>query len=179
MNSNFCNPFRVIAGGKALVWGVVFIASAVALLCCGGLVQDGYLHFGLRADGVRVWQVAAMEVLWWLIPALLLYGCGVAMSRSKIRAIDMLGTTAFAQLLLLPMIAPLLLFDMTQSPVAPAWAMMLFAVWALAWLILFFVWNYSAFSLSCNVRGTKAVCVFTAVQILLVCFSGLLGRVIL
>ena len=179
MNSNFCNPFRVIAGGKALVWGVVFIAAAVALLCCGGLVQDSYIHFGLRADGVRVWQGATMQVLLWLIPALLLYGCGVAMSRSKIRAIDMLGTTAFAQLLLLPMIAPLLLFDMTQSTPAPAWAMMLFAVWALVWLVLFFVWNYSAFSLSCNVRGAKAIVAFALVQALLVCFSGLLGRVIL
>lgn len=179
MENRFCNPFRVIAGGKALAWGLLFIVSAVALLYAGGCVQDGYIHIGLRPAGVGLWQTAAMQLLLWLIPAVVLYGCGAVMSHSKIRLIDMLGTTAFAQLILLPMIAPMLCFDMTQQPFAPAWVVALLGVWELAWLIVFFLWNYAAFSVSCNVRGVKAAVVFSVVQVLFVLFSGVLGRAIL
>ncbi len=179
MENKWFNPFRVIAGGKALAWGLLFIASAVALLWCGGYVQDGYVHFGEQPDGVAFWRVAALQLLWWLIPAAVLYGCGAVISKSKIRAIDVFGTTAFAQLILLPMIAPLLAFDMTQTPFGPAWAVVLFGVWELAWLVLFYLWNYAAFSVSCNVRGGRAVAVFVVVQVLLVLLSGLLGRAIL
>lgn len=179
MENKFCNPFRVIAGGKALAWGLLFIASAVVLLWCGGYVQDGYIHIGMRPAGAGLLQTAAMQVLFWLIPAVVLFGCGAVMSKSRIRAIDVFGTTAFAQLIMLPMIAPLLVFDMTQQPFAPAWAMALFGVWELAWLIVFFLWNYAAFSVSCNVRGGRAVAVFVVVQVLLVLLSGVLGRAIL
>ena len=175
MENRFCNPFRVIAGGKALAWGLLFIASVVVLLYAGGCVQDGYIHIGLRPAGVGLWQTAAMQLLLWLIPAAVLYGCGAVMSHSKIRLIDMLGTTAFAQLILLPMIAPMLCFDMTQQPFAPAWVVALLGVWELAWLILFFGWNYAAFATSCNLRGVKATLTFVAVEVAMVLFSGVLG----
>ncbi|MGN0006636.1 MAG: hypothetical protein ACI35T_00890 [Alistipes sp.] len=175
MKSNFFNPFRVIAGGKALAWGLLFIVSAIALLWCSGCVQNGYLHFGLLPDGGRLWQVAVLQIAYWLLPAILLYLCGLAMSKSKIRIIDMLGTTAFAQLLVIPMVAVMPFVDVSQITAIPLYVLTLLALWELAFLVVFLLWNYSAFTVSCNVSGAKAVAAFVVVQILLVIFAGQLS----
>lgn len=176
------NPFRYIAGTKSLVWGLIFIISEIVLLYGNGYVMDGYVHITHKPDGMLLWQAALVQVVMWLLPALLLYCCGLVMSHSKIRVVDILGTTAFAQLLLLPIIVPMLIpavADMLKTvadaaldpafvsiidtlPVVP---LLLFAVWSLVWLILFYVWNYNAFSTSCNVRGGKAITVYIVVSL--------------
>lgn len=179
------NPFRYIAGTKSLVWGLIFIISEIVLLYGNGYVMDGYVHITHKPDGMLLWQAALVQVVMWLLPALLLYCCGLVMSHSKIRVVDILGTTAFAQLLLLPIIVPMLIpavADMLKTvadaaldpafvsiidtlPVAP---LLLFAVWSLVWLILFYVWNYNAFSTSCNVRGGKAITVYIVVSLIVI-----------
>lgn len=176
------NPFRYIAGTKSLVWGLIFIISEIVLLYGNGYVMDGYVHITHKPDGMLLWQAALVQVVMWLLPALLLYCCGLVMSHSKIRVVDILGTTAFAQLLLLPIIVPMLIpavADMLKTvadaaldpafvsiidtlPVVP---LLLFAVWSLVWLILFYVWNYNAFSTSCNVRGGKAITIYIVVSL--------------
>lgn len=176
------NPFRYIAGTKSLVWGLIFIISEIVLLYGNGYVVDGYVHITHKPDGMLLWQAALVQVVMWLLPALLLYCCGLVMSHSKIRVVDILGTTAFAQLLLLPIIVPMLIpavADMLKTvadaaldpafvsiidtlPVVP---LLLFAVWSLVWLILFYVWNYNAFSTSCNVRGGKAITIYIVVSL--------------
>lgn len=179
------NPFRYIAGTKSLVWGLIFIISEIVLLYGNGYVMDGYVHITHKPDGMLLWQAALVQVVMWLLPALLLYCCGLVMSHSKIRVVDILGTTAFAQLLLLPIIVPMLIpavADMLKTvadaaldpafvsiidtlPVVP---LLLFAVWSLVWLILFYVWNYNAFSTSCNVRGGKAITVYIVVSLIVI-----------
>ena len=176
------NPFRYIAGTKSLVWGLIFIISEIVLLYGNGYVMDGYVHITYKPDDMLLWPAALVQVVMWLLPALLLYCCGLVMSHSKIRVVDILGTTAFAQLLLLPIIVPMLIpavADMLKTvadaaldpsfvsiidtlPVVP---LLLFAVWSLVWLILFYVWNYNAFSTSCNVRGAKAITVYIVVSL--------------
>ena len=176
------NPFRYIAGTKSLVWGLIFIISEIVLLYGNGYVMDGYVHITYKPDGMLLWPAALVQVVMWLLPALLLSCCGLVMSHSKIRVVDILGTTAFAQLLLLPIIVPMLIpavADMLKTvadaaldpsfvsiidtlPVVP---LLLFAVWSLVWLILFYVWNYNAFSTSCNVRGAKAITVYIVVSL--------------
>jgi len=177
MNRLF-NPFRYIAGTKSLVWGLIFIISEIVLLYGNGYVMDGYVHIARKPDGVLLWQASLIQIAMWLLPVLLLYGCGAIMSHSKIRIVDILGTTAFAQLLLLPMIVPMLippvadmLNDIADAALDPSSAfenmpgisLLLLGVWSLAWLVLFYVWNYNAFATSCNVRGAKAIAVYVAV----------------
>lgn len=176
------NPFRYIAGTKSLVWGLIFIISEIVLLYGNGYVMDGYVHITHKPDGMLLWQAALVQVVMWLLPALLLYCCGLVMSHSKIRVVDILGTTAFAQLLLLPIIVPMLIpavADMLKTvadaaldpafvsiiDTLPTVPLLLFAVWSLVWLILFYVWNYNAFSTSCNVRGGKAITVYIVVSL--------------
>ena len=177
--NRFFNPFRYIAGAKALILGLVFIAASALMLYSGNLIQDSYIHIGM-ADA-SLWLVLAMQVAWWLMPTSLLYICGVALSKSKIRFIDILGTTAFAQLILLLMIAPMLLpavmnntlelVAALQSGAMPDMAtyipLMIYGVWSIAGLVLFYIWNYNAFATSCNVGGWKAIVAFIAVQVVM------------
>lgn len=168
------NPFRYIAGTKSLVWGLIFIISEIVLLYGNGYVMDGYVHITHKPDGMLLWQAALVQVVMWLLPALLLYCCGLVMSHSKIRVVDILGTTAFAQLLLLPIIVPMLIPAVADMLVFPnafepknlsVVTILLFGVWSLVWNALFYVWNYNAFSVSCNVRGAKAITVYIVVSL--------------
>ena len=171
------NPFRYIAGVKALIMGLIFIVASALMLYSGNYIQDSYIHIGM-ADA-PLWHVATMHFIWWLLPALLLYLCGVLLSKSRIRIIDILGTTAFAQLILLLMIAPMLLpavmNNMLESvaslqsgailETASLMPMMIYSIWSLICLVLFYIWNYNAFTVSCNVSGWKAIAAFIAVQV--------------
>lgn len=169
------NPFRYLAGTKALILGLIFIVASALMLYSGALIQDSYIHIGMGK--APIWYVLIMQIVWWLLPALLLYLCGVALSKSKIRLIDMLGTTAFAQLILLLMIAPMLLPAVTnsttellsalQSGTTPTTALplMIYGIWSIVCLIFFYIWNYNAFAVSCNVKGWKAIVLFIAVQV--------------
>ena len=171
------NPFRYIAGAKSLILGVVFIITSALLLYSGNYIQDSYIHIGM-ADA-PLWYVFAMQVVWWLLPALLLYLCGVVLSKSKIRIIDILGTTAFAQLIMLLLIAPMLLpavmncslelVASLQTGAVPNMAeftpLIVYGIWSLICLVLFYIWNYNAFAVSCNVGGWKAIAAFIAVQV--------------
>ena len=176
MNRIF-NPFRYIAGTKSLIFGLLFIATSALLLYSGGYIQNTYIHIGMAT--VSLWRVVAMQILWWLLPAVLLYLCGRLLSKSKIRIIDILGTTAFAQLVLLMMIAPMLLpavsqcsaevmafvqsgADATSLSMLP---LVVYSFWSMICLVLFFIWNYNAFAVSCNVGGWKAIVAFIAVQV--------------
>lgn len=171
------NPFRYIAGAKALIFGLVFIVASTLLLYSGGFIQDSYIHIGMAK--ASLWYVGAMQIVWWLLPALLLYLCGLALSKSKIRIIDILGTTAFAQIILLLMIAPMLLPAVMNNSMeliatlqsgaiiepTSLMPMMIYSIWSLICLVVFYIWNYNAFAVSCNVSGWKAIAAFIAVQV--------------
>lgn len=165
------NPFRYVAGGRALALGLGFIAIESCWLHALGLYQNSYLHFGPAPAGFAFAQTAAAQTTMWLLPALLLYACGALLSKSKIRAIDILGTTALAQapllLLLAPLSVPSLAELLQRLPAAllaegklptPAEMTMLtlYGIYSLAALALFFVRNYQAYAISCNLRGGRA-----------------------
>lgn len=169
------NPFHYIAGTKSLVFGLIFIATSTLLLYSGGYIQDSYIHIGMAT--APLWKVAAMQILWWILPAGVLYLCGLLLSKSKIRVIDILGTTAFAQLILLLMIAPMLLPAVQNSTLemvaamqsgaipTPGMPLMVYSVWSFICIAFLYIWNYNAFAVSCNVRGWKAILTFIGVQV--------------
>ena len=177
MNSNaILNPFRYIAGAKSLIRGLVVMAATSLLLYTSGWVQDSYCHFAIAAK--PLWEVAAMQLLWWVIPSMLLYVCGLVLSPSRIRIVDVFGTQAFCQILMLLMAAPLALptvsrtmteiIDITLSGGIPASnimaTMMIYAVCSVVIMILYFVWSYRAFATSCNISGAKAIITFSIIQ---------------
>ena len=171
------NPFRYIAGVKALVMGYLFIVASALMLYSGNLIQDSYIHIGMAEASFL--EVLGAQTIWWIVPAALLYLCGLLLSKSKIRIIDILGTTAFAQIILLLMIAPMLLpvvmnnmlesVASLQTGAVPDMAeftpMIIYSIWSLICLVVFYIWNYNAFAVSCNVSGWKAIVAFIAVQV--------------
>jgi hypothetical protein len=185
MNRLF-NPFRYIAGTKALVLGIMFIISSALMLYSNDMIQDSYIHLG-TAD-VALWQVMLAQFAWWIVPAMLLYAGGLLLTKSQIRIIDVLGTTAFSQLLMIPMIAPLMLPVVKEGSVrvvenlmqgvaastGDLLAVMLNGIWSTLLLVLFYIWNYHAFSTSCNVKGSKAIIFYIAVQVVITIAGSLL-----
>ena len=180
------NPFRYIAGAKTLTMGYLFIVASALMLYSGNLIQDSYIHIGMAEASLL--EVLGAQTIWWIVPTALLYLCGLLLSKSKIRIIDILGTTAFAQLIMLLLIAPMLLpvvmncstefVASLQTGVAPNMAdftpLMIYSVWSLICLIMFYIWNYNAFAVSCNVGGWKAVVAFIAVQVIVTIVGAVL-----
>lgn len=177
--NRFADPFRYLAGGKALSLGLLFMLATALLLHGASMMQDNLAHFTFVHD-VPFRTVLAVGIALWLFPAALLYAAGVLLSRSKIRPIDLFGTTAFAQLPLLPMNLPFLVQQVGEAfperirttllaggvPDTGDMALLLcYALFALAQLVLFYWWNYRAFAVSCNVRGPKAIAAFVAVHL--------------
>lgn len=147
------------------------------MLYSGNLIQDSYIHIAMAK--ASFWEVLGAQTIWWIIPTALLYLCGLLLSKSKIRIIDILGTTAFAQIILLLMIAPMLLPAVSQCSAevmafvqsgadASSLSMLplvVYSFWSMICLVLFFIWNYNAFAVSCNVSGKWAILTFIAVQV--------------
>lgn len=178
------NPFHYIAGGKALAWGLAVIAIEIAWLYTIGFTQDSYLHFTPAPANGALLKTAAMQLAMWLAPALLSGLCGLVMSRSKIRLIDILGTTALAQapllLLLLPLSVGSLNDTLTTAAEAaksgdiqnlPITLLLVYGLWSLAVLALFYIRNCQAFSVSCNLHGWRAVVPYIAVVIVVTLLS--------
>lgn len=175
------NPFDYIAGGKALAWGLLFLSGNALLLYAASMVQDTPLHF-TYVQHYSFLRTLAQQAVMWLLPALLLWGAGACCSPSKIRPIDIFGTTAFTQLIMLPMNLLLLLpqiqtlqQEVLQQILAgqiPTTGKVLiltgYGFFALFLMIWYYLWNYRAFSVSCNMRGGRAIVLFIAVEIAVV-----------
>lgn len=184
---NFWNPFTKIAGGKALLIGVAGLAVSVVCAIVGGWHANGLLHFGpVRWN--EWWMQPVEYLVIWLVPATIFYGLGAALSRSRVRAIDIFGTAAFA---LLPLVVMNLwhaipgvgdvwdgLFTGAtgQETVVAFSGMMIDSLmdimaqplfWvdviiSVAVLALMLVWLFNAVKVSCNLKGWRLWTVYLA-----------------
>ena len=160
------NPFERIAGYSALMWGVLGLIVSTLISYWSGWHYNGLLHYGPAANPA-LWRFAAEHVVVWLIPALLFYVGGLLLSKSKIRIVDVLGTVAFAQLLLIGMnliyslpaaramldVQAVLSGAIGKGAIGLALLGVVFLVWTL-------VWMYSALKVSCNLKGFRLVLVY-------------------
>ncbi|MHC4460785.1 MAG: hypothetical protein ACYS6W_02915 [Planctomycetota bacterium] len=173
------NPFKFVAGYKALLSGLVIILLTAFIASFGNIHFDGVLdvHTGLEAP---LWCFFAEGLINWICMAVPLFFFGLIVSRSSFRAIDILGTQALARgpyliaaLAMLPdanrRFGEYLTARFTQATPAVAinYADVLvfaFAVFAVIVIILMTVWMvalmYMAYTLSCNIKGAKAVITF-------------------
>ena len=160
------NPFERIAGYPALGWGVLGLIVSTLISYWSGWHYNGLLQFGPAANPA-LWRFAAEHAVVWLVPALLFYGGGLLLSKSKIRIVDVLGTVAFAQLLLigmnlvysLPAVRAMLDMEAVLSGAigkGEIWLIFLGSVF-LVWTL---VWMFSALKVSCNLKGFRLVFVY-------------------
>jgi len=152
------NPFERIAGWSALVIGVVVMALTAVIGKLNRVAFDGvlYAHAGASFSFLTSF---AMRAINFLALFLTMWVAGILFSKSKVRAVDVAGTMALAHI-------PILLFAVICFlPVIPAGLYdipriiifsiiyILFAIWVIALM-------YNAYSVSCNLKGTKAVVSF-------------------
>ena len=173
------NPFERIAGFSALGWGVAGLIASTLISYWSGWHYHGLLHFG-AASNPELWCFAAEHAVVWLIPALLFYIGGLLLSKSKIRIIDVLGTTAFAQLPLigmnlinsLPASREMLNIVPGEMPPMSGLCLTIIGVVFVVWTL---VWMFSALKVSCNLKGYR----LTLLYILAIAGSDMLCRLII
>jgi hypothetical protein len=152
------NPFERIAGWQALVIGVAVMALTAVVGQINHVAFDGALDVHVGAT-FSLSASFAMQAIDFLALFLTMWLAGVCFSKTKPRAIDIAGTMALARV---PM---LLLAIVCFLPIAPAnlsdipriivfmIVYLFFAIWMIALM-------YNAYSVSCHLKGTRAVISF-------------------
>ena len=170
------NPFRFIAGFKALLLGLVIILVSAFVGSLSTTHFDGVLdvHTGAEAP---LWFLLVEGVIDWACMVVPLCFFGLIASRSSFRIIDVLGTQALARwpylitaLVLFPdanrKVLVYLMSQLTQNTPAAKIDYIDMSIFAVAMIvtILMAVWMvalmYRAYCISCNLKGAKAIITF-------------------
>ncbi len=175
------NPFVYVAGTRALGLGLGVVLLAGLIGCLGATHFDGVLDVHSGADAPW-WVFLAEGMVAWLCLSVVLLVLGRIISKTPFRTIDLLGTQALARwptvlisLVTLPKGVQRFSASLVQQVTHPGGQLQLgpdavvFAISVLAmipllcWMV---VLMYKSFSVSCNVKGGKAIGMFIAGLIL-------------
>jgi len=170
------NPFRFVAGYKAMLLGLGIILISALIGSLGNTHFDGVLdvHVG---NEVPLWYFFAEGVIDWLSLAVPLFFFGLILSSSSPRMIDVFGTQALARWpYLITSIAMLpkanrrfsmyLMYRFTSPAGSTALNYTDLCIFILAGIVavLMIVWTvalmYRAYAVSCNIKGAKAIITF-------------------
>lgn len=166
------NPFVRIAGGKALLIGIVVFVVSILLAYCGNMVFDGVVdaHFNENVNLGRALLVPSIALVIFIVT---LYLTGRLLSKSSIRFIDVAGTVTLARtpfiLISLAVLIPGV-YDyniiITQNLLAQSYSEITVMQWVVFFSFLavsmiaaiwFVILAYKAFSVSCNISGAKGI----------------------
>ena len=166
------NPFVRIAGALSLIIGLAGIVVAGLAAAGAGIRFDGLLdvHAG---NEVALWMPVVEGLVNWAVFTLLLVVVALLFSKSAVRLVDIAGTQAMARMPLLlvaaicnlPLIqdafdrmaAVLLGFELEGSTLTGLVAGILVTLGGVVWMVAL-MWK--AFSVSCNMRGGRAIALF-------------------
>jgi hypothetical protein len=170
------NPFKFIAGYQALLIGLAVIILTSLLGSLSNTHFDGVLdvHTGLQAP---LWFFLSEGLINWMSLVVPLFLFGLIFSHSAFRTIDVIGTQALARwpylitaAVMLPdanrRVLEYLMAQCTQTHSASSINPPDIAIFAVAMFltILMIIWMvalmYRAYTVSCNIRGPKAIVTF-------------------
>ena len=166
------NPFIRIAGTWSLAIGLVAIVAAGLAAGGAGIRFDGLLdvHAG---NQVALWVPVVEGLVNWAVFTLLLLLVALLFSRSAVRLVDIAGTQAMARIPLLPVAAICTLpwirdaFDGLAAALLGgelaglSWTgLIVGAVVTLAGVVWMVALMWKAFSISCNMKGGRAIALF-------------------
>ena len=176
------NPFQFVAGATALCAGLGVMLATALLASATGVHFDGVLdcHFG--GTGAPLWLHLGEVIVDWVCMGVILTVCGLLFSRSSFRIVDVFGTQALARAPYLVVAAVSLLAPARNAVGELAAAMQtgdglsgidtgdaLLAGVTLLLCVLMGIWMvalmYRAYSVSCNLKGPKAIGSFIAALI--------------
>jgi len=170
------NPFRFVAGFKALLLGLAIIFISALVGSFGNTHFDGVLdvHIGLEAP---LWFFLAEGLINWICMVIPLFFFGLIVSRSSFRMIDVFGTQALARwpylitaVVMLPGanqrfgIYLMSRFASTTTSGTMDYTDMLIFIFAMLVAVVMAVWMvalmYRAYAVSCNIKGARAIVTF-------------------
>ena len=157
------NPFKRIAGWKALIIGI-FCLSLTALI---GKINHLFFSgiFNVSPFPHTFYEAFYAQGINWVVLTLVMWIAGKIFSKSKIRIIDVAGTMALSRApLLLLVLAGFLPFF--PGDLSDYYKLLIFNLIC----ILLFIWMvalmYKAYSVSCNMKGTRGVLTFVGALII-------------
>ena len=165
------NPFERIAGWQALTIGIAVMALTAVVGKINHVAFDGALdsHPGTFSLSISF----IMQVVAFISIFLSMWLAGVLFSKAKLRAIDIAGTMALAR-------APMLLFAVVCFlPIAPASLydipnLIISNIINIPLLIWMVALMYNAYSVSCHLKGSRAVISFIGAVIVAEILSKLI-----
>lgn len=152
---NLYNPFTQIAGFKSLLLGSIGLMSTTIIAYKTGTHFNGLLNIDFAKDS-DYWVFLTENVSNWIFLSTFMYLSGIILSKSKIRAIDILGTALLSRIPLI--IAPLIrTIPIFQSFAFQSWEMyfvtgvyLISLIWTIALL-------FNACKISCNLKNEGLV----------------------
>jgi hypothetical protein len=158
------NPFNRIAGLKSLFLGLIGFAITTLLAFKTGTHFYGLLKIDFARDS-DYWFFLTENLSNWIFMSTFMSISGLMLSKSKIRLIDIIGTTLLSRIPLI--ITPLFrLLPVFQSFVSQSWEMYcVFGIYivSLIWTIFLL---FHAFRISCNLKNERLIISFAASIIL-------------
>ncbi len=185
------NPFETIAGWQSLLIGLPVIILTSVIASVSGTRLDGVIDLHVSNAGSFIVSLTEGLIDWFSL-SLFAYISGLLLSRSSIRIIDVFGTQSMARLpFLFACLFSFFFFDNNiihyfeyrflkmGTPIeVTATDVILFALGTLTTLLTV-IWSivlmYRAYSVSCNVKGTRGVLSFIGCVI----FSEILSKVLI
>src|SRR6185437_4850607 len=166
------NPFKFIAGNKALGIGIIAM-FITALVCLFNIIHlNGIIdvHIGRQT---AAWLYFTEPVIDWLSLVLPLYIFGRILSHSSIRLVDVAGTSALARYpmfftvvfsVFVPISGddPKKILDTIQSNTTLAVQLFVITIFIIPCVVWTVALMYNAYSISTNLKGPKAVLSFIA-----------------
>lgn len=158
MKQLLIRPFVIIAGGRALLYGLLACILTAVMAMLSNCHFDGAIDAHVGA-GSSWWVYFLEPVINLACVTICFYIAGRMVSASAIRLIDVAGTLAFARWPML-FVALLFLLPMPEPGQMPGplslVAIMLILIASIGMIALM----YQAYTVSCNVKGTKATVSF-------------------
>lgn len=165
-SSNLYNPFTKIAGFKSFIIGLIGLLITTYLAFKTGTHFKTGTYFNFRdlfgidfAKDSDYWVFFMESFSNWLFISTFLYVSGLILSKSKIRVIDILGTTLLSliPLVITPLIRMLPVFQsfMHQSLQRDTIEGVYYI--SLAWTIILL---FNAYKISCNLKNERLITSF-------------------
>jgi hypothetical protein len=165
MRSNILyNPFNQIAGFLSLIIGLFGLLIVTWLAFITGTHFNGLVNVTFAKDS-EYWVFLTENISNWFFISSFMYISGLILSKSKIRAIDVWGTTLLSRipLIITPMIRIIPVF---QSFVIQSWQRYFVNGVYLASLVWFLILLFHAFKISCNLKNERLIASFITSMVL-------------
>lgn len=159
MNSKVLyNPFYYFAGFKSFFIGLAGFLVTCYLTYKTGTHFNGLLNIDFAKDS-DFWVYLLENISQWIILSITLYLAGFILSKSKIRFIDILGTTLLSRLPLLiaPLFRTITVFQSFGYQSVAMYFILIIYYFSLCWTIALL---FHAYKVSCNLKDNKLIVSF-------------------